>query len=170
MLSARCFNIAKYISLKIAGLTFLSCFLICTLSFAQDGLADGYQYVFPGPQAKFVHPNSTLILRFKKISPTEISNLHNCIKVSGEKSGTHSGKTIIASDQRTLIFESESSFNPGEKVSVSIDPHFPRNSPYSIESLNYEFTVLEEVVAIEIHAEEKHVNLQEGKNKSTVKP
>jgi len=160
----------KILTLKIGGLTILSCFLICTHSIAQDGLAAGYQYVFPGPRAKFVHPNSTLILRFKKIAPAEITNLHNCIRASGEKSGTHSGKTIIASDQRTLIFESESSFIPGEKVRVSIDPHFPRSSPYSIESLNYEFTVLEEVVAIETHAEENQGNLQERKNESIVKP
>ena len=156
--------------LKNIELTILFCLFISAQSFAQEGLADGYQYVFPGPGAKYVHPYSTIILRFKRISPANLTNLNSSIKVSGEESGIHSGKIIIASDKRTLIFKSQRSFNPGEKVHVSFNPHLPGNNLYTVGSLDYEFTVLDQEVEKESVTDEKRSYLPERKNETIVRP
>lgn len=124
--------------MRIAGLVIILTGLLFPLqSLAQEELPPGYQYVFRGQGAKYVHPNSTIILRFKKISPGELSNLGSIIKVAGEESGIHSGKTIIASDKRTLIFEPERSYKPGENVKVIIEPRFSEYNVNPIKPLNF---------------------------------
>ena len=130
--------------MKIPGWAIIFfCSLLSSQILAQEELTSGYEYVFPGLGAKYVHPNSTIILRFESIAPEELTNLETLIKVSGEESGTHSGKTIIASDNRTLIFEPDKSYELGEKVLVTIDPCLSEFNVNTIKPLNYEFTVIE---------------------------
>ena len=157
--------------MKIRGLiVVLFCLLFFTQSFAQEGLADGYQYVFPGPGAKYVHPNSTIILRFGNVSPEDVTNLETLIKVSGEKSGTHPGETIIASDKRTIIFKPEKSYEFGEKVYVSIESQLSGYNGNTIQPLNYVFTVLEKEIRKESITNEKSGTLPVLENRSLVKP
>lgn len=144
----------------------LFCPLFLSLSVAQKELPDGYQYVFPGQGSNYVHPSSTIIVRFENISPKELMNLHTLIRVSGEKSGTHFGTTIIASDKLTVIFESERSYETGEKVEVIIDPRFSASVSSIIETLRYEFTVLEEVKKPSLQDAE-NVNLSGQKKSAT---
>lgn len=144
----------------------LFCPFFLSQSVARVELPDGYQYVFPNPNSKYVHPSSTIILRFENISPYELMNLSTIINVSGEKSGHHFGKTIIASDKRTLIFESEKSYELGEKVEVSIDPQLSEFNLNIIKALNYEFTVLEEDIIKISFPDEEDVILS-GQKKST---
>jgi hypothetical protein len=89
---------------------------------AAEELPPGYQYVFPGPDAKYVYPQSTIIIRFGNISPLELSTPENLVKVFGEESGNHPGQTTIAADSQTLIFKPHSSFESGETVKVTVDP------------------------------------------------
>jgi len=63
-------------------------------------------------------------------------------KVTGEKSGLHPGKTIIASDNQTVIFKSARYYTSGEMVNVVIEPHFPDTVDDLLETLSYKFTVL----------------------------
>ncbi len=134
--------------MKIAAGLFILLFypILLGQSLARDELPVGYQYVFPYQGSKYVHPNSTIILRFDNISPMELINLSTLIEVSGEKSGLHSGKTIIASDKRTVIFESERSYESGEIVEVTIAPRLPDSKGNIIKHLHYTFSVLEEEV------------------------
>jgi hypothetical protein len=121
------------------------CFLFAIQLLANEAIPKGYSYIFPQNGSKYVHPTSTIILRFKNVSPKELINLGSLVKVNGEKSGRHLGKTIIASDNRTVIFESERNYEYGEIVNVTISPLLSENSEIVIESLNYEFSVLEEM-------------------------
>jgi len=139
-------------------------------SLAQEGLPAGFQYVFPGPGTKYVHPNSTIILRFRNISPKNVTNLGTCIKVSGGKSGPISGKTIIASDKRTIIFTPEKSYKFGEKVIVTIETQLSEFTSKVLQPLNYEFTVLENEVSKGYTTGEKSSNLPVLKNENLVKP
>jgi len=113
----------------------------------QNVLVEGYLYLFPAPGAKYVHPGSSIILRLERISPVELSNLETLLRVSGERSGFHSGQTLIASDRRTVIFKADKSFDPGEKVEVTVDPYISGSPVTHMETLIYEFTVLEESVS-----------------------
>ena len=71
--------------MKIPGLAItLVCLLFSAQTFAQADLTDGILYLFPGPGAKYVHPNSTIIVRFRYISPEDMTNLETLIQGSGE--------------------------------------------------------------------------------------
>jgi hypothetical protein len=156
--------------MKILGLAIiLFCPLFLYQSVAQEELPSGYQYVFPGQDSKYIHPNSTIILRFENISPKDLGNLSTLIKVSGEKSGHHMGTTIIASDSRTIIFESEKSYELGEKVEVIIDPLFSEFSNNIISPFSYEFTVLEEEVEVNLAPEDRNSNITGQKKSATVR-
>jgi len=148
----------------------LACLLFASQSLAQEELPAGFQYVFPGPGTKYVHPNSTIILRFRNISPKNVTNLSDCIKVSGGKSGSLSGKTFIASDYRTIIFTPEKSYKLGEKVNVTIEAQLSEYSNNAIQPLKYEFTVLEEEVSNGYITSERNSNLPTLKKTSIAKP
>jgi len=130
--------------MKYRGWLILFCGLIASTSLAQNALPDGYQYLFPGPGARRIHPRSTLILRFERISPKELTNLETCILVSGETSGSHPGEIQLASDGRTLIFTPESPFEPGEQVEVSLDPVLTEDHVQVMLPWSYVFVVMEE--------------------------
>lgn len=126
--------------------------------FASADIPAGYQYLFPQPGAKYVHPSSTIILRFKNISPYKVQNLSGMFTVSGEKSGQHFGKTIIASDKRTIIFKSARDFEPGETIRVNIEPRFNVTFEKTLLPFLYEFSVLaEQATPSPFPAEEERV-------------
>ena len=114
---------------------------------ASEGMPVGYQYIFPVPGAKYVHPATTIIIRFEYISPAMLSNLSSLVMVIGEKSGQHAGKTIVASDNRTIIFKPEQNYEPGESVKVIIQPLFLTTPKTSVKPLSYEFRTLVEGMA-----------------------
>jgi len=151
-------------------LTILFTLLFSLQSLAQAELAEGYHYLFPGPGARYVHPASTLIIRFERISPGELANLETFIRISGEQSGTHPGKTTIASDKRTLIFEPDKRFKPGEKVNVTMEPKFSGYTVNPVDPINFEFLVLEKEVETKNKAAEDIANHPGLKNTSISKP
>lgn len=156
---------------KITGLAILVfCSLLVSRLLAQNDLTTGYEYVFPGQGAEYVHPNSTIIIRFENISPKDLTNLSTCINVSGEASGAHSGKTIIASDKRTLIFDPGKSYQAGEKIHVTIDPQMGQHHVDMIKALNYEFTVLEHVIKESLAESERMNSLRRAENACNIKP
>jgi len=156
--------------MKIAGLIILFFSLFLTHSLAQKDLPVGYQYLFPGPDAKCIHPNSTIILRFKNLSSNDLRNLNTRIKVTGEESGPHSGKTIIASDNQTLIFKPEKKYVLGEKVVIYIEPAFSMDQTKPIKPFRYEFTVLEKEISKELVPNENNTMPLLSKNAEIVNP
>jgi len=130
--------------MKYRAWLILLCWFFASTTFAQETRPDGYQYVFPGPGALRVHPASILILRFESISPEELTNQQTFIRVTGNKSGSHPGKTQLVSDGRTLIFTPERPFEPGEEVVVHFDPDLTEDSQHRIVPWSYVFVVLED--------------------------
>jgi arylsulfotransferase ASST/carbohydrate binding protein with CBM4/9 domain/type IX secretion system substrate protein len=131
---------------KNTGLLFIFCWLFASTSLAQVAWPDGYQYLFPGPGARGVYPNSTLILRFEIISPEDVTNLERFILVSGDISGSHTGEILVAADGRTVIFTPEKPFESGEKVEVSLYPRLTADHAHMEGPISYNFTVLEEAL------------------------
>jgi len=70
--------------------------------------------------------------------------LETFIRLSGEISGSHPGKTLLASDGITLIFTPEEPFEPGEEVEVCLGPVLAEDSQLGMEPWCYAFVVLEE--------------------------
>jgi len=156
-------NMVKIFSLAVI----FFCSFVLSDSLAQEGIPSGYQYVFPGPGAENVYQNSTIILRFENISPGELKNLETVIEVSGDESGNHPGETIIASDNRTLIFKPGKGYKPGERVTVTIDPGSAEFNGNTIKPLSYDFTVLDESVVQKSIPEDGSQHVPVNKKKST---
>jgi len=99
----------------------------------------GYMYLSPLPGAEYT-PTQTkfVLLRFKDIAPTVVTNLAQFIQVSGASSGIHSGTTKIASDKRTVIFEMTNSFQSNELVTVSLSPQTPSGT---VQPYQYKFMI-----------------------------
>jgi hypothetical protein len=112
--------------------------IFCGHALASEHREKGYQYLSPVPGAEYVLPQTKFFLvRFETVSPSDITNLSSFITVTGASSGTHSGQTRIATDDRTVIFEVSSSFSNDELVTVTLTPIV---NP-SVEQYQYQFMV-----------------------------
>ncbi len=79
-------------------------------------------YVSPIPSSIF-HPAQTqLIIRFKDLKPDQLANLDSFIYIDGEKSGTVTGRIVLSSDGKTIIYKPDRLFLAGEKVMVHLTP------------------------------------------------
>jgi hypothetical protein len=98
-----------------------------------DYRALGYMYLSPLPGAEYTAPQTRFVLvRFQNIAPSAVTNLSQCIQVTGALSGNHAGQTKIASDNRTVIFQMSANFQVNELVTVSLNPQTAAGaiSPY----------------------------------------
>lgn len=104
-------------------MTFQKVLFLCVLFFVHISLAmpSDYSYLFPKPNAEHVSVFSRLIVRFQKISPTDISNLNSFIIVKS-KGRRIPGQTTVEDDNRTITFQPDAPFEPGALVSVSLKP------------------------------------------------
>ncbi len=61
----------------------------------------GYSYLSPLPGAEYSSPQTRFVLvRFKDIPPSAVTNLSQFIQVTGARSGVHAGRTKIAGRRR----------------------------------------------------------------------
>jgi len=99
----------------------------------------GYMYLSPLPGAEYTPTQTTIVLvRFKDIAPSVVTNLAQFIQVSGASSGPHPGQTKIAGDQRTVIFTMATGFQANELVTVSLAPQTPAGS---VQPYQYSFMI-----------------------------
>ena len=97
------------------------------------------EYYSPIANAQYVSKEDTLILRYGPLLNAEdIANL--VIALTGENSGPHIGKLILADDGRTVIFKPNQAFSPGEQVTVQVNL-LHTSSGVLYQPLNYTFTV-----------------------------
>ena len=101
----------------------------------------GYQYVSPRPQAEYLPSQSRILVRFASVSPYDLTNLSSFISVTGDRSGTHSGRTRIASDSSTVIFNPAKDFSKHETVTLTLSPQFNASAQGEVEYIKYEFYI-----------------------------
>ncbi len=78
------------------------------------------QYYSPLTNANFVSTGATIAVRYgPQLTAKNVSSLK--FNVTGSQSGVHSGQTILADDQKTVIFKPASKFTPGETVNVNLN-------------------------------------------------
>ncbi len=77
------------------------------------------QYMSPVEDAKYVSTGTTIIIRY---GPALTRSLVDTLtfSVKGSKSGPHPGTTILADDDKTVIFKPASPFAAGEHVQVDV--------------------------------------------------
>ncbi|MBN1480849.1 aryl-sulfate sulfotransferase [candidate division KSB1 bacterium] len=97
--------------------------LICAVPLFGNQL-QGYQYLSPKPNAKYVSPQSPILFRFQDEFPLNMINLSSCLNVYGSQAGEYSCRIYLASDNRTVICKPVRPFHLGETVTVRIKPEF----------------------------------------------
>ena len=101
---------------------------VLSIRIASCAQSPDIQYLYPKDRATWIVKESPIIIRIKDIWPEQIQNFDSFIQVSGERSGAVPGKTVISTDERTIIFYPERPFQPGENVSVLIIPSIETGS------------------------------------------
>jgi hypothetical protein len=93
------------------------------LPFHLDYHTLGYLYLSPLPGAEYVSAQTRFVLvRFKDVSPSAVTNLDTFVTVTGSSSGTHTGQTHVAMDGRTVIYQMTKDFSVNELVTVALSP------------------------------------------------
>jgi len=110
----------------------------------------GYLYLSPVPNAPYVSQQTRYVLvRFKSILPSQVTNLlTSFISVEGYFSGSHPGKTHVATDGKTVIFEMGTDFTTNELVAVTLNPLVAPANSGMVQSFQYFFMVTAPMGAI----------------------
>ena len=87
---------------------------------SSNNLKTEYTYLSPVPNSQMNSPFTNIIIKINK-NLSDLSTNVNNINVTGSKSGTHQGKTIISDDGRTIIFNPYERFEDGETVFVNFN-------------------------------------------------
>ncbi len=80
------------------------------------------QHIYPIP-GTIEHPAEThIIVRFTNLTPEQIKNFESFIEVTAEDGMAVNGKSVISSDNKTIIFKPLKPFAAGEEVFVRLRP------------------------------------------------
>lgn len=97
------------------------------------------QYYSPLQNAEYVSRGTTIAVRYgPELSAENLADLH--FSVQGEKSGSHSGQTLLADDRKTVIFKPTDPFTPGEQVTVDLNG-LQLEGQSNFRPLSYTFTI-----------------------------
>jgi len=122
-------------------------FRICTIIFllqvtVLESLAGkiNIAYLHPVPYSEYHPPQTQLIIRFHDLKPEELNNPESFLHITGNRSGSVEGTPVISSDGRTIIFNPDRSFIPGEIVTVHLRPEV-RDDPMFFLDTMYTFSI-----------------------------
>jgi hypothetical protein len=96
--------------------------MICLLfffSFTLRAQTNPFQYVSPKPSSILVSVKTNIILKYGENLDKNSLNT-NLFTVEGSKSGLHSGELLLSDDNKTIVFNPEKVFDPGELVTVTL--------------------------------------------------
>ena len=114
--------------------------LLCTgLALAQQPLP--LEYVAPRPGSELVSARTAIAFRQGEEIDVASIQRSGLITVSGSESGIHGGKTVLADDSQTVLFQPDQPFTPGETVRVVVGNGLKTRRGDSIEGISYQFRV-----------------------------
>lgn len=102
---------------------------------------DLFQYISPVPGSGLHNPQTNIIIRQgETLNPFNLND-DKVITVTGDSSGTHSGTIYLTPDSKTIIFQPDIVFIPGELVSVSLRSGLTTTAGGNVDSLHFTFSV-----------------------------
>ncbi|MCB0711487.1 MAG: aryl-sulfate sulfotransferase [Ignavibacteriae bacterium] len=113
--------------------------LLCTQSVVAQKVGTQFEFMAPLPDAAFIPPVTSIILRPGGTIETEPQQLAELIRVTGSSSGQHSGEVVIADDGETIAFTPHHPFAYSEQVIVYVREGIELKGRWATESLNYSF-------------------------------
>ena len=126
---------------KLLFVTFPSVFLLLSVTFAQNLNTEKFQYLSPVPDSKLNSTETNIII--KPGEEFQNKDIDHCLVVNGEKSGQHSGKAILAEDNKSLLFQPDIEFADGEIVSVELKGNLKTISNIQVPELHFSFKTSE---------------------------
>jgi hypothetical protein len=82
----------------------------------------GIRSLSPVPGSRLLRPETNLIVKLERPLGAAGRRLESAITVSGDRSGRHEGRVIVANDDRTVLFQPTRAFADGEEVRVDLRP------------------------------------------------
>ena len=105
------------------------------------------EYISPRPGSKFVPIATTIAIRSS--GSIDVQSVTDAVfKVIGSKSGLHGGRTFVAPDGKTVIFEPVEPFLASEKVSVSAWKGVRVLNVGTLDEFSFEFDISPQTDAI----------------------
>jgi hypothetical protein len=101
-------------------------------------------YQFPLNHARFVMPQTSIILRSASALSMSGPVPAQFIRIVGSVSGPHAVRGMISDDQRTMIFHPDSPFLPSEEVTVQWMSGMPTAANDTLPSRHFRFTIAPE--------------------------
>ncbi|MBK7201959.1 aryl-sulfate sulfotransferase [Candidatus Amarolinea dominans] len=98
-------------------------------------------YISPQPAAQFVSANAAIAIRQGEEIERASLLRAGLFQVTGAQSGAHPGRTILADDRQTVIFEPAQPFTPGETVAVTVHPGLQTQAGRAIQGVSFQFTI-----------------------------
>lgn len=99
-----------------------------------------YLFLSPVPNSTLIPRETTITIRAKDmINKSTISN--SVIRVTGSKSGYHSGSLIQSDDKEVAVFKPDVIFTFGEKVTVSVFEGLKTQSNAVLSPITFSFTI-----------------------------
>ncbi|MBN2416073.1 aryl-sulfate sulfotransferase [bacterium] len=116
---------------------------LITLLFAGTlhGSVDDYQFIAPVPGSEYNTRETTVIIRHGDFIDAGSLSVVGALTVSGSISGPVSGRIILSSDGRTVIFAPDDLFVPGEHVTVAISRGIRTLTGEAIPECEFNFTI-----------------------------
>jgi len=98
-------------------------------------------YISPPPGGRFVSAHTAIAVRQgEEVNRTSLLRA-GLFEVMGAQSGRHDGRTLLADDGQTVIFEPASPFAPGEQVAVTLQDGLQTQAGQPIAGVSFQFTV-----------------------------
>ncbi|HET9952663.1 MAG TPA: hypothetical protein VFS09_12800, partial [Candidatus Eisenbacteria bacterium] len=111
-----------------------------SLATPPDRTQSRFQDQYPAPGAKYVSPETGIMLRPGGAVDLGGMPSEDILDVRGSLSGAHRGRLVVAEDGETILFEPDASFLPGEVVQVRLRPGL-RTSLGDVPASRFSFTI-----------------------------
>lgn len=102
--------------------------------------ATTFEYLSPRPEAQHASAGTTIALR--GADPIQERSVKaKLFNIVGSESGVHKGNVFVADDGRTIIFDPDKPFEPGETISVTVDRGIKTTLGSTLQTVSFDFIV-----------------------------
>ncbi|CEM33733.1 unnamed protein product [Vitrella brassicaformis CCMP3155] len=98
-----------------------------------------FEYVHPRPEGVYVSAATQIAARYE--APIGSDSIEGRIRVRGDTSGSTEGRTVLAADNRTIVFHPDQPFAAGENVHVDIHTGIQTQLGRTVLSFSWEFSI-----------------------------
>ncbi len=136
-------------------------------AWSQEPVTAKYQFLSPQPNSFGINPETEIVIRYGK--PVDASSVRSdLLQVTGEISGLHKGRLIIAKDKLTLIYKPDQVFSLNEKASVHLCEGIKTIKGELLPGFDYEFKIREKLY--ENISKGLPVDIGMGENEGNIAP